>query len=193
MMKSQPTNKTKIVLTTVLSVAALSGALYAFFFYAVDRKVGSAHEIFARVEELENEQSKHARLSSLVRSYTSDIERIEGRFVKESNIASFTKQLEDLGAQAGVGFSLESLEPSVGPKKESVLNVRLKATGDFAKVFHFAELIENFPVTELELSSMRLVRASEAAGVKTAAESGKTTLPQWELSVSATILNFVKE
>lgn len=179
-------NKTQIVLIAVLLVAVLSGALYAFFYYAVEKRVESAREIFARAEELESEQNKQARLSSLLRSYASDIEMIEGRFVKEGNIASFTKQLEDLGAQAGVVFSLESLEPGVGSKKEPVLAMRLKATGDFAKVFHFAEIIEGFPATELELSSLRLVRASEMAGAK-------IVLPQWELSVSATILNFVKE
>lgn len=198
-MKNQ-LSKTQILLVVIFSATVLAGALYAFFFYVVERKVASAREIFGRVEELENEQNKHSRLSSFLRTYAPDIEIVEGRFIKESDIALFAKQLEDIGAQAGVVFALESLEPSTGQKKEPVLNVRIKATADFAKVLYFAELVESFPTTLLELSTMRLVRTSEMAGMKTAAVTaesdkmpGKTALPQWELSVSATVLNFVKE
>lgn len=193
-MKPNKHRKTLTLLSIVVILVAALATAYPFFFLSMKDKVASAGDISARIEDVESARGKLSRTLAFLKESAGDTERVRTVFIKESEIVSFARALEALGAQSGTELSLESLEPSTGAGKEPVLNFRIKAAGTFAQVMRLEELLENFPA-KLEIGSVRFAR-SDAEEV--AVQEGKKSpaphpAPRWEFSAVARVLNFSKE
>lgn len=168
---------------------------YGLSFYSMKGKIEGANEVLSRADDFENAQGVLSRTLAFLKESELGRQRVDARFIKEHEIASFAQQIEALGAESGVTLTLESLEPGIDFRKKPVLNFRIKAEGTFANVMRTEELLENFPA-RFDVSTLRLVRVENNQGASVSG-TGKTTpssrAPQWELNATISALNFIKE
>lgn len=183
-----------LLIGAILLLVGVAGA-YSFFFYSMKGKIEGANEVLSRAEDFENAQGTLSRTLAFLKESELGRQRVDARFIKEHEIASFAQQIEALGAQSGVTLSIESLEPGVDFRKKPVLNFRIKAEGTFASVVRTEELLENFPA-RFDVSTLRLVRVDNSQGASVSG-TGKTVppsrVPRWELNATVSALNFIKE
>ena len=186
-------NNILLLFGAILVITGVAG-VYGFLFYSMKGKIEGANEVLARAGDFENAQGKLSRTLAFLKESELGRQRVEERFIKEHEIASFARQIETLGTQAEVALSIESIEPGVDARKKPVLNFRIKAEGTFAGVVRVEELLENFPA-RFDVSALRLVRVDNDL-VPTVTGTGKTVArkaPQWQLSATISALNFIKE
>lgn len=176
------------IMMTIL--VAIIGA-YTFFFISVRERATRADEIAARANELEDKNSSFSRMSAFFKDHAGDIERINNRFVKESEIVTFAERVEELALFTGTQVTLESLEPE-SRTSGAVLAMRVRARGSFSGVMKFAELIHEFPAL-IEVRSLSIVRRDERASNEDLPSSlAGSKNPLWEISLSAVITNFIR-
>lgn len=194
-MKQNKHSKTLTFLAFVAILVMALAAAYPFLFSSMMDKIASVGDIAVRIEDFERARGKFSRTLTFLKESADDIEKVRSVFIKESEIVSFARALEALGAQSGTDLSLESLDPSIGANKEPIINFRIKAAGTFAHVMRLEELLENFPA-KLEIGSARFVRLDDSVVVPT--PGGKKTpevagAPRWEFTATVKVLNFSKE
>lgn len=191
-MKPTKQNKTAALLIGAIVITLSLAGAYPFVFLSMKGKIARAGDISAQAEDFESKRGTLSRTLIFLKESAGDIEKIKAVFIKESEIVSFTRALEALGAQSGTELSLESLEPLTGAGKEPVLNFRIKATGTFAQVMRLEELLENFPA-KIEIGSVRSARSDAGATSLEGKRALAPSVPTWEFYVAARVLNFSKE
>ena len=174
----------------VTILVAIIGA-YTFFFISVRERATRADEVTARANELEDKNSSFSRMSAFFKDHEGDIERINNRFVKESEIVTFAERVEGLALFTGTQVTLESLEPE-SRTSGAVLAMRVRARGSFSGVMKFAELIHEFPAL-IEIRTLGISRRDERVSsedLPPALVSSKN--PLWEITLTAVITNFIR-
>ncbi len=187
-------NRTTVFLGISLILTITIGGVYAFFFVAVKNKNESIAEFLSKNEELTGRESRLNLAKNTLKAEQSNIDKLSSYFIKESEIVSFAKRIEALGAESGTTLSLELLEPGVVEGGSPFLNFRVKAKGGFKEVMKLTALLENYPI-KFEWKSVRLVR-DDSGAVSTVAQSAKTSQivsPQWIITISLSAFNFLKE
>ena len=177
----KPVNKTTTIL--VISVVALiaSLAVYSFFFTGMKKRAARALDVALEANGLEGKRGGFSQNINLLKKNSVDIEKINGSFIKESEVVLFTKQVESLGKDAGVELVLESLDPRAGQGNTRVLGFRVKASGSFNDVMKLLKLFENYPA-KFEFNGVRMFRSDEGSPD-----------PIWVVEVNVVALNFVSE
>lgn len=168
------------------------GGAYVFFFLSVKERATRADEIAAQANDLEDKNSSFSRADTFFKDHANDIERVNDRFVKESEIVSFAERIEELSVSTGTYVTLESLEPESRPSG-AVLAMRVRARGSFSGVMKFTELIQKFPAL-IEVRTLNIVRRderlSDGEDIPPSLDGGKN--PLWEISISAVVINFTR-
>jgi len=180
-------NNILLLLGAILIFMVVAGG-YGLLFYSMKGKIEGANEVFVRAGDFENAQGKLSRTLAFLKESEIGRQRVEARFIKEGEIASFARQIEALGVQSKTLLSIESLEPGTDFRKKPVLNFRIKAEGTFASVMRVEELLENFPA-RFDVSALRLVRIDNGQE----ASVSRSQAPSWELQATISALNFIKE
>ena len=93
--------------------------------------------------ELENRSAEIRRAEVFLEGAKGKTEAIERYFVSESEIVSFIEKLETAAGESGV--ELEVAAASVLPGQDTSPVFELHASGEFAGLFRYLLLLENFP------------------------------------------------
>lgn len=189
-MKHTTKRETSALVTIGLVLIAIGGA-YTFFFFSVKERATRADEITAHANDLEDKNSSFSRMNVFFKDHANDIERVNNRFIKESDIVSFAERVEELSVSTGTSVTLDALEPESRPSG-AVLAMRVSARGSFPGVMKFAELIQKFPAL-IEVRTLHIVRRDERLSddknIPPPLPEGK--IPLWEISISAVVINFI--
>jgi len=172
-----------LILLGATLFAAATGWASAYFYLAIKDKTEATADLLAKSSELSGKESHLVSLVLALKKDYANIEKLNGYVIKENEIVSFAKTLEDLGPQSGTAVKIEALDKGLTEKAVPYLNLRISAIGSFENVFRLMVLLENFP-GKFEWRSTRLGRESLSDKQKGA--------PQWSLGVSFSALNFVR-
>lgn len=186
-------NKTAALLfVAVVSVLAALGA-YSFIFITMKNKTEATSELLSKTAELSGKETRMASAAAALKNESANIEKLSTYFIKESEIVSFAKKIEELGTQSGTDLSLEALDPGVTEKTIPFLDFRIRATGEFVNIQRLLVLLENFP-GKFEWKTVRLVREASSGQVSgTGTSKTVSQIPMWKLEVFLTARNFIKE
>lgn len=188
----KPHYKTTALFGIALALTLIAVGSYGFFFTAMKGKTEAVAALAESSRELSGKESRALSARATLKSESEHIEKLSSYFIKESEIAAFTKKIEALGPQSGTVLTIEALEPGLTEKTVPFLSLRIKATGKFTDAMRLLVLLENFP-TNFEWKTVRLVRedtAVQQAGTLVAKSDG---VPDWSVEVFLKALNFVKE
>ena len=191
---TKPFNKTTIFLSISLLFAVMVGGLYASFFVVMKDKNRSIAEFLSRSEELIGRESRLRFAKSTLKIEQSNVDRLSSYLIRESEVVSFAKKIEALGAESGTALSLDLLESGVIEGGYPLLNFRVKAKGGFKEVMKLTSLLENYPI-KFEWRSVHLVRDDSEMALP-AVQNPKTSVrvsPQWIITISLLASNFLRE
>lgn len=188
----KPFSKTTILFVAALAFTLVAGGAYAFFFAAMKDKTEAATAISTSLGELSGKASRTLSAVAVLKSESARIEKLSSYFIKESEIVTFTKNVEALGPQSGTTLTIESLERGVTEKTVPFLNFRVKASGKFPDVMRLLVLLENFP-GKFEWKTVRLVSDNSTGQQAGAVATKSDSTPLWNAEVFLTAFNFVKE
>lgn len=185
-------SKTMTLFGTALVFTIAAGGVYTFFFVAMKDKTEATAALSASSGELSGKESRIASAVTTLKNESANVDKLSSYFIRESEIVTFTKAIEDLGPQSGTTLAIESLEPGVTEKTVPYLNFRVKATGKFSDVMRLLALLENFP-GKFEWKTIRLVREDGGAPQAGVTTTKVDNAPGWSVEVFLSALNFVKE
>ena len=189
-------NKTTIVLLGIATFFMLfSVGIYTFLFVSIKNKSEKNSVVSEKIDELSGKESRIAASVAVLRRANDDVEKLSTFFFKENEVVSFAKKIEELGAQSKTSLSIEALEPGGGDKNVPIINLRIKATGNFEDVMRLLVLLENFP-GKFEWKSVRLSRESLSPEVDPNEKKSLkivTLAPTWRVEVGLVALNFINK
>lgn len=186
--------KTGILLIFAIAVTAGAFGSFAFFFTAMKEKAKNATEITEQRQNIEARQAKLSVTLAVIKEQNENIEKLEEYFIKKPGIVDFTKKIEELGTVSGTKIGIKALTPTLAKDNSPILIFGVEATGKFVGIMQVLELLENFPA-KIEWSSVKIRQkeGGEVASPKIAGALPSLPLPVWELSMTATALNFTNE
>lgn len=183
-------NKIIILFGTAFTLMIVIAAISATLFFSMKKKTEESINFSEKINELSGKESHTASAAASLRRESVNIDKISNFFYKESEIAVFIKRIEALGPQSGTTLVVESLEKGFTEKTIPLLNIRIKAKGDFSEVSRLLSLIESFP-GEIEWKTLRVVR--DDLGTGETSTISRIGTPIWRVEAFITILNFVNE
>jgi len=188
--------KTLLLLATATAFTLAVGSTYAFLFLVTKKITAETALLAEKIDELSGRESRTASSVSILRREDKNIQKISSYFFNESEVVSFAKKLEALGAQSGTKLTIEALDQGYTEKTVPFLNFRIKATGKFVDIERLLELLENFP-GKLEWKTVRIVREEiptyATQGNSTAKKIVTTNEPEWKAEVFLVALNFTNQ
>lgn len=188
--------KTAVFFIIALLLTVVAAGTYSYFFLKMKDRVEKTIEFNAKEDVLEGREQRINTAVSAMKNDAPRIEKLSQYFIRETEIVDFTEKIEALGKESGVEFSMQSLDRVDVPSGASVLNLRVKATGDFQNVVKFMALLENF-TAKFDWKNVKLVRNDGAAPEFD--ENGKlkkiqtNTTPTWSADITLVAFNFIKE
>lgn len=93
--------------------------------------------------ELEEKSGEARRAEIFLEGAREKTNAIERYFVSESEIVSFIEELEAAARESGVTLKVAAVSVPAGPKTSPAFE--LGASGEFASLFRYLLLLENFP------------------------------------------------
>lgn len=188
--------KILILLGTAVAFMLAVGATYAFLFFITKDKTEATALLSEKIDELSGREARIASSLLALRNQSANVDKISAYFFKESEVVSFAKKIEALGAESRTTLTIESLDQGYTEKTVPFLNFRIKATGKFSDVQSLLMLLENFP-GKLEWKTIQLVRLDlppDSAQVSTS--SPKVAVSKgslWRADVFLVALNFTNQ
>lgn len=166
-------NFPKIQFFTSLAFFVFSCALFFYFYQAIHsfNEKTQVSDTTWRAESVRREEIK--TLDQSIKDITDERAALDTHFAKSSDVVPFLNTIEGLGPKVGAVASISSVNV---PDDKSGLVVDVKATGSFASIYKFINLLENSPY-ELQFLGMDLNQS--------------TTASSWDATFQIRLLSFI--
>jgi len=146
-----------------------------FVFLFLNKEVNINNKAFEDNEikwQQETERREGIRLlNNSIRKIENEKDLLETHFAQSSNIVPFLDTMESLGTKVGAKTEITSVDI---PKESNSLNIEMKISGSFEKIYKFLLLLENSPY-KLEITSIDISKQNT-----------------WEANLKIKLLSFIK-
>ncbi len=146
-----PFRSTKFLLTLSIVCSSAAFGAYAFLWFLFVGEQGRAEALAAKLTEVEQARAGDASLKTLLSETAPKRASSDALFVGKDGAVAFLKELERVGASAGVRTTVvkvakkESGEAEITTAGLEALTVVVEAEGSFAGVHRFLALAERLP------------------------------------------------
>jgi hypothetical protein len=125
-----------------------------FVFLFLNKEINLNNKVFEDNEikwQQETERREGIKLlNNSIRKIENEKDLLDTHFAQSSNIVPFLDTVESLGTKVGAKTEVTSVDI---PKESNSLNIEMKISGSFEKIYKFILLLENSPY-KLEITSI---------------------------------------
>ncbi|HEY4498974.1 MAG TPA: hypothetical protein VJH94_02830 [Candidatus Paceibacterota bacterium] len=156
--------KLKIVVNAVLLILGIGA--YLGLWIGTGSLLEKTIATRAVVLQSDTSEEKTRAVRKLVTERGSDIAKVEGYVLNDSDIVSFIEYIEDLGREAGVQVSTDRVSAGifsgVNAEKWSGFSLMLETEGSWEATYRFSMLLERIPYrSEVLQASIEVVDAEK--------------------------------
>lgn len=166
-MKQFKTTKQILAFTIILAIASI--VFYVLFFNNIKEKNNMISTIINDVDTAVQKEVKLKSVKDIIKDTTDGREKIDTYFINDDEIIGFIGEVEKIGRDIGVDVEIISVSISDSKLQQDniseLLDLDLKAEGQWSRIFHFLALIEKMPF-KINISTINLEAIYESDNKK---------------------------